>query len=80
MANILITGEGRRDYGIEAIGMAMKVALMARHNPEVEAVSRMRKEVQKPKPRRHADGTKIGRNEMCPLCKSGLKFKKCCGR
>lgn len=22
---------------------------------------------------------KIGRNEICPKCESGLKFKRCCG-
>ena len=23
---------------------------------------------------------KIGRNQICPLCKSGKKYKKCCGK
>ena len=23
---------------------------------------------------------KIGRNEICPLCDSGKKYKKCCGK
>lgn len=23
---------------------------------------------------------KIGRNEICPKCDSGLKYKKCCGK
>lgn len=23
---------------------------------------------------------KIGRNDPCPLCNSGKKYKKCCGR
>ena len=27
----------------------------------------------------HRDGAKVGRNDPCP-CKSGKKFKKCCGR
>lgn len=79
MGTIIITGD-HRDYGVEAIGMAMEIAHMARRNPEIEAVDRMREEARKPVSKRHADGTKIGRNEMCPYCKSGLKFKKCCGR
>ncbi|MCX6993147.1 MAG: preprotein translocase subunit SecA [Kiritimatiellaeota bacterium] len=28
---------------------------------------------------RHREGAKVGRNDPCP-CKSGKKFKKCCGR
>jgi len=27
---------------------------------------------------KNEDGTKVGRNDPCP-CKSGKKFKKCCG-
>ncbi|MBU4211782.1 MAG: SEC-C domain-containing protein, partial [Verrucomicrobia bacterium] len=27
----------------------------------------------------HREGAKVGRNDPCP-CKSGKKFKKCCGR
>jgi len=77
--NKIIVGTGY-NYGTEAIAMAMEVAHMARHNPEIEAVGRMREEARKPVSKRHADGSKIGRNEMCPYCKSGLKFKKCCGR
>lgn len=80
MNKIIISGEGHRDYGAEAIGMAIEVAHMARRDHELESARRIRAAVQKPKPRRHADGTKIGRNEICPFCKSGLKFKKCCGR
>lgn len=26
------------------------------------------------------ESKKIGRNEICPLCSSGLKYKKCCGK
>ena len=34
-----------------------------------------RQEGNKPK-----SSTRIGRNEKCPLCTSGLKYKKCCGK
>lgn len=34
-----------------------------------------RQEANKPK-----ISTRIGRNDKCPLCPSGLKYKKCCGK
>ncbi len=79
MGNILITGHGHRNYGVEAIAMAMEIAHMARRDREVEALERATP-APEAKPNRRNDGTKIGRNEMCPYCKSGLKFKRCCGR
>lgn len=44
-----------------------------RHNPKLETIAaQLRGKFMTP------DGRKIGRNEPCP-CKSGKKFKRCCG-
>jgi len=45
-----------------------------RYDPKLETIAaQLRGKFMTP------DGRKIGRNEPCP-CKSGKKFKRCCGR